>query len=64
VGTRDRDRDLWSVIVPWERAASIASHTFSKWVPELRALVGVHPTLVLSGARGGGCMCREDTGTP
>ncbi len=44
-----RDSDLWSVIGPWERAASIASHTFSKWVPELRALVGFHPTLVLCG---------------
>lgn len=43
------DSDLWSVIDPWKRAASISSHTFSKWIPELRALTGAHPTIVLCG---------------
>ena len=43
------DSDLWSVIEPWDRFISISSHTFSKWVPELRALVGPHPTIVLCG---------------
>ena len=44
-----RDSDLWSVIEPWDRAVSISSHTFSKWVPELHALVGPYPTIVLCG---------------
>jgi nicotinamidase-related amidase len=43
------DSDLWSVIEPWHQAASISSHTFSKWVPELRAVVGPYPTMVLCG---------------
>jgi nicotinamidase-related amidase len=44
-----RDSDLWSVIEPWDRAVSVSSHTFSKWVPELQTLVGPHPTIVLCG---------------
>ena len=46
-GTRDSER--WSIIEPWDRAVSVSSHTFSKWVPELQALVGPHPTIVLCG---------------
>ena len=37
------------LIAPWERAVSVSSHTFSKWVPELLALLGPHPTIVLCG---------------
>lgn len=47
VGTRDSD--LWSVVDPWKAATSIATHTFSKWVPALHALVGTHPAIVLCG---------------
>ena len=47
VGTQDSE--LWSVIDPWKQATSVASHTFSKWVPDLHALVGAHPTIVLCG---------------
>ena len=43
------DSDLWSVIEPWERYPSISSHTFSKWVPELRTLIGPDPSIVLCG---------------
>ena len=43
------DSDLWSLIEPWNRATSISSHTFSKWIPELQAVVGPYPTIVLCG---------------
>lgn len=41
--------ELWSVVAPWEHARSVSSHTFSKWVPELHALLGREPTIVLCG---------------
>jgi nicotinamidase-related amidase len=47
VGTQG-DR-LWDVVEPWSGRRSIASPHFSKWVPELRALFGAQPTVVLAG---------------
>jgi nicotinamidase-related amidase len=43
------ESSLWSVVEPWNQALSVSSHTFSKWIPELRALVGPDPTIVLCG---------------
>ena len=40
---------LWSVVDPWSAHKSVASHQFSKWVPDLQAIVGAHPTIVLCG---------------
>lgn len=43
------ESDIWSLIEPWRHARSISSHTFSKWVPELRELLGPEPSIVLCG---------------
>ncbi|CAN7302987.1 isochorismatase family protein [Bosea sp. LjRoot9] len=40
---------LWPVDDPWQDRASIASHTFSKWLPEARAYFGPEPSVVLCG---------------
>jgi len=38
------------VIAPWRDRTSVASHTFSKWIPDLYDRLGTDPTMVLTGA--------------
>lgn len=40
---------LWSVDAPWTDRPSMASHTFSKWLPEAHARFGPDPSVVLCG---------------
>ena len=40
---------LWQLDAPWRGQPSIASHTFSKWVPDAAARFGPDPTVVLCG---------------
>jgi nicotinamidase-related amidase len=45
-----KDADwLWELDHPWRGRLSIASHTFSKWVPEAVAHFGPEPEVVLCG---------------
>lgn len=40
---------LWAVDAPWQHHASIASHTFSKWLPEAFGRFGPAPRVTLCG---------------
>jgi nicotinamidase-related amidase len=40
---------LWAVDAPWQGRASIASHTFSKWLPEAWRRFGTEPCVTLCG---------------
>jgi nicotinamidase-related amidase len=40
---------LWELDEPWRGRFSIASHTFSKWIPEAIALFGPEPEVTLCG---------------
>ena len=40
---------LWSLDRRWASCRSVASHRFSKWLPEVSALFGSNPTVVLCG---------------
>jgi nicotinamidase-related amidase len=40
---------LWQLDPPWQGRPSIASHTFSKWIPEITARLGPDPAVVLCG---------------
>jgi nicotinamidase-related amidase len=40
---------LWDLDPAFQGRLSIASHTFSKWVPEAKAHIGDNPTVVLCG---------------
>ena len=40
---------LWELDHPWRGRQSIASHTFSKWVPEAIARLGSEPRVTLCG---------------
>ena len=40
---------LWALDAPWQDRASLASHTFSKWVPAAQATVDPGAALVLCG---------------
>jgi nicotinamidase-related amidase len=45
-----KDADwLWELDHPWRERPSIASHTFSKWVPEAVVRFGPEPEVVLCG---------------
>lgn len=44
----DADR-LWALEERWGERRTIASHTFSKWTAETRAILGPHPDVVLCG---------------
>ena len=45
-----KDADwLWDLDHPWQGRPSIASHTFSKWVPEAIARLGPEPEVALCG---------------
>ncbi len=43
------DNALWDLVAPWQGAPSVASHTFSKWVPPLLECVGSRPAVTLCG---------------
>lgn len=40
---------LWGLDAEWTGRRSISSHTFSKWVPSARAILGPHPSLTICG---------------
>jgi len=40
---------LWGLDQAWEGRLSIASHTFSKWVPDAMAILGPHPSVTICG---------------
>ena len=40
---------LWALEPPWQDQPSVASHTFSKWLPDAVARFGPDPTVALCG---------------
>jgi len=40
---------IWEVDAPWTDLPSVASPSFSKWIPEARAIIGTNADIVLCG---------------
>ncbi|WP_199707457.1 cysteine hydrolase family protein [Teichococcus wenyumeiae] len=47
---------LWAVDAPWRQHASMASHTFSKWLPDAYERFGPQPRVTLCGVSADCCV--------